>query len=444
MGIIRQRSRNIILAVLVILSFFLSFNLWTAGRNMGEEENTGNLTARSNISLVEHSFWQTFRPSNVVLHGADSENPLLIANTYPLRNYIENRMDITNLDEIERTERYSYEDYLNDFSKGEWIEFVYREQQPFGLIDQKFQNLSRESEEDFYDRIIINLNDQNFVYFYNTDTRAFYTVSVLNTENIEVDPFLNRDNLEYVAAESVTLANNIVYLPQEKLDIFHKSYVIDRLPTSSYISNFFPDTSLLDVRSTTTYSRYIDLTKEVTINESTNTLVYLRQIHDPSVLSFADRYSRSFEQINRFENWGDTLSLSEYNTESQVLSFRREINGIPVFSDSENDSLSEIGLVESGVVHLKIPLRFTSTPLSIENQSNELRNGREVIEQIQSLLTEEEYELVEDITIGYAWKESEEASEVIDFEPEWYILYNGIWTDITTFLELHGEVAYGL
>src|SRR5699024_591122 len=211
-----------------------------------------------------------------------------------------------------------------------------------------------------------------------------------------------------------------------------------------YTSNFYPDPSLVDTRTTETTTRYIDLTREVTINQQNHTLVFLRQIEDSGDLRPAERFIKSFEQVNRFENWTGSFSITDYDVKNEIVSFRREIDGLPVFSPSDNETVSEVGLVESGVTHLKLPLRYINTPITMEeNSGEELLSGVEVNERLFKELPAEKYDKIKDLTVGYTWKESEEADQVIYFIPDWYVLYDGVWLELESLLEMQGEVAYG-
>lgn len=444
MGLKKDQIRNITLTILVLLSFLLSFNLWTAGRNIGEEQNSSNQTVRSNVSMTEHSESEAFRPTLIALHGVEDQSSLTVASTFPLRNLLDNRYSSDNLQSIESYEEVNVSQYLEMLQNGEWMEFIFREELPLGILSQKFDDLSQENENSFFDRILINIENRGTVYFYHTETNAFYSASVSEDESINIDPFLNTENLIYKPAEIRIFNEKLIYLSQETIEIPYRSYVIDRLPNSLYTSNFYPDPSLVDVRSSESTTRYIDLTREVTINSRNHTLVFLRQIEESGELRPTDRFIRSFEQVNRFENWTGTYALTNYSPEDGIVSFRREIEGLPVFSSSDNETVSEVGLVEGGVTHLKLPLRFINTPITMDGSpTEELIPGIEVIDQLSNQLSPEEFEKVEDLTIGYTWQESDEASQVIYFIPDWYILYDGSWTEFETLLELHGEVAYG-
>src|SRR5699024_50828 len=78
-----------------------------------------------------------------------------------------------------------------------------------------------------------------------------------------------------------------------------------------------------------------------------------------------------------------------------------------------------------------------------ENASEELLPGIEVSDRLLKELSPEKHDKIEDLTVGYTWKESEEADQVIYFIPDWYVLYDGVWIEFESLLEIQGEVAYG-
>lgn len=448
MGVRKDRILNFILGFLVIISFVLSYGLWTAGRNIGAEETTTGQTARSSVSITTHYESDAFRPANIALHGMDDQYRTVMGKSYPLRHLLRDIYENQNLTRIDRSALSSHAEYVERLQTGRWLEFIYKEEQPIGLLEQKFEELSRENANRFYDRILINLDNPENILFYHTDSESVYVSSTSEGEQLNLDPFLNEEYMEYVGVFPVLLANNIVYLPQETTDVPYKSYVSDQLPNSAYIGNFFPDTSLVDRRSNGGITRFIDLTKEVSINQNIYTLNYLRQISDSGELDPVTRFSRSFDQVNRFENWSETYVLSDYDREQEVISFQREIDGFPVFSPNGYETISEVGLVESGVTHMKLPLRFINTPVSITMDgapSRVMISGEEVMRQLNEKVPVREFDLIEDIVLGYSWDESEEASQFIYFNPEWFILYDGSWMTLDALLDLPEEVAtYGL
>ena len=447
MGIKQARIRNSILTGLVFLSFFLSYKLWTAGRNIGEETTSGQVT-RTTASSITHYQNDAFRPIEVVKHEEERVDTVLISHTYPLRNLWRQTIDERMFDQLIRSEMKDINQYIEELQNGDWLEYVFLEEVPFGINEQNFDELSREATNTFYNRMLININDQSQVYFYNTETEIYHVVSVLEEQELNIEAYLNQENLPYVEATPYIIGDNIIYISTNPITIPYKSYVIDQLSNTIYINSFFPDTSLVDVRSNGNLTRYIDLTKEVSINENTETLNYLRQISDSSDVDPTTRYLRSFDQVNRFENWADTFVLSDYNRVDQTISFRRELDGILVFSQNDYESVTDITIVESGVTRLKLPLRFIRTPIAIpemdENgDSSTLIAGTTLMEDIQSKVLPETYNKIEDVTIGYTWIESEENSQVVNFSPEWYILVDGTWMTYNSLLRLQEDEMNG-
>lgn len=440
----RRTLTNIILVFLVLLSMILSFSLWTTGKNIGEEETTQGQANPSKISVMAHSFEEVYRPELIALHGIIDEDPLIISTSFGLNNFLNESMEDSSLTRIKKVKKLEKEEYFEKIQKGKWVEFVYPEELPFGLISSKFTDLTEETGDLFFDRIIFDQYDLSNVCFYHMKSGSFYSTEKLDNEKLKTNLLLdNQENL-LLSAEAVFLKDKIKYLPVSSVDIPYQAYIVDQFPKRDYINNFFPDTSLVDVRSTNNYTRYIDLTKEVTINENNHILTYLSQIYTSNEMSPADHYEASFEEINQYENWPDSLILSSYDSKNNILSYRREIEGIPVFSENEYDSLSEISLVDEGLTHMKLPLRFINTPIDMKNSPKKtLLSGVDMLKDLKSKLTDEEYELIQDFSIGYSWLESDEEDQLINFEPNWYIYYKDEWLTYSSLLDLNKETVYG-
>ena len=437
MGVKTDYLRNFIVSLFVLSSIILSYVLWTAGRNVGIEEATTSQTARSSVAQTSHEISDAFRPTGVALHGEDDEFQIQYSTTYPLRNLLRDIYETQNLEQIDRSFIWTLEEYSNQLETGRWLELTYNQEQPIGLLEQKFVNLSSDFRNLFYNRILVNIDAPSRLYFYSTRTEWAYEASVSEGEAFNLGPFLDKGNLDYQNSFPLMLEGNIVYLPYEEVEIPYQRFVIDRFPDANYIENFFPDTSQVDRRSQNGVTRYIDLTKEVTINQNNNTISYLRQISDPDGLDETSRFRRSFDQLNRFENWSDTFVLSQYNPETTFLEFHREIDGFPVFDLTGNETISEVGVVESGVTNLKLPMRYINTPLTIQGSpTGVLISGSELVNQLQVGLQGRALSDIQNVSIGYTWRESDEDSQVIYFNPSWYVEINDEWQTLDNFLQI--------
>ncbi|MDZ7836159.1 MAG: hypothetical protein U5K84_13355 [Alkalibacterium sp.] len=67
------------------------------------------------------------------------------------------------------------------------------------------------------------------------------------------------------------------YLPVDDQNVEYRDYLVERLPNNLFVYQFFPDTSEIDARRTDSTTAFIDLTTEVRINETANTLTVCRR-----------------------------------------------------------------------------------------------------------------------------------------------------------------------
>src|SRR5699024_7929886 len=151
--------------------------------------------------------------------------------------FVHNRLEIKNFYRIENTKEVSHEDYLEVLANGRWVEFIFKEPHPFGIIAYKFQDLSKNMKNEYFNRMIVNIDSKKEIYFYNTESRNYYTTTILDDKNVDVGPFLNLSNLQYTKVHPNQLTNDILYLSEEEQDIPNKSYIIDQLSDSKYINS---------------------------------------------------------------------------------------------------------------------------------------------------------------------------------------------------------------
>ena len=123
------------------MCIILSYMLWTAGRNIGTEEATTGQIARSRVAQISHEISDAFRPTGVALHGEDEENQIQYSTTYPLKNLLRENYEVQNLEQIERSFIWTLEEYSKQLETGRWLELTYHEEQPIGLLEQRFVNL---------------------------------------------------------------------------------------------------------------------------------------------------------------------------------------------------------------------------------------------------------------------------------------------------------------
>lgn len=434
-----SRLKHVLLTVLIVLSLFLSFQLWTAGGELRERTSSGGGAVPA--SLVDRTMTEVFAPNQIIWHRSPNETKMEI-DTHEMSGWIEEHFSTMEFGEVANPQRVSRETYKDNLSSGEWVEFLFGAPIPFGLFDSAFDDLPTDYENRTFTRLFMNLDNPEQVVFYDSTNELYYSVEESSFTEEIINELLYSANIQFTEVETVEVKEDLLYLPTEEVEIEYQDYLVERLPNNLYINQFFADTSEVDARRTGQTLRYIDLTTEVRINDSSNTLTYIRQRTDMGQMTFSERLTSSFQELRQIENWTETIHYEGYTPASNEVVFQRYIQGRPVFSHQQHESSILVTVVESGLTNLRLPLRVVQTPLALTGErSKALPSGIEVVDELAG--TGEGLENIQNIRVGLSWIESEEDSRVVHFEPNWYVQSDNNWYELSRYIQLQ-EDAHGL
>lgn len=428
-----SRIKHVLLTLLIGMSLFLSFQLWTAGGELREPASSGRGSVVPS-SLVDRQITEVFSPNQIIWHRS-ADGAKLEANPFYMQEWIDEEFSQVSYGEINSPQRVSQEEHQERLNSGEWIEFIFNAPIPFGLFEDAFEDLAADYHNRTFTHLYINRNDPSELGFYDQNNEIDYTVEDSSFTTEAFDNLLNLSDDQFHEVQAFDISDRFIYLPVDSIEVDYHDYLVARLPNNLYVNQFFADTSEVDSRRTGSTTRYIDLTTEVRINDSTNTLTFLRQRTNMGQMSFNDRLLGSFEELRQIENWTETIHYRSYTPSTNEVAFQRHIQGYPVFSHQQQESMVLVTVVESGLSDLRLPLRVVQTPLSLSGEvSKVLPSGPEVIEKLEA--TEEGLEIVNDITVGLSWVESDEDSRVVHFEPNWYVESDNVWYELERFILL--------
>lgn len=435
-----DRVKHVLLLLLIVLSFYISYNIWVPRE---EEELTSPLQTTNQMpaALIERKRLHVYAPSQYILH---TDHPEKLPQNQ-MSEMFEALMSSVTINELSEGERFSREEFLllNEADEDQYLEMIFHTELPIGLFDGRFANLPSDFANKFFTRLSINLDNPTTLYFYNSYNEEIYRGELDTDKLTEIRQLIDIEKIEGIPVFSQLMKQDIIYLPEEEQNIAQFDYVMERLPNSLFISSFFPDTSTVDVRVNNYETRYIDLTTEIRINQTTDILTYLNQLPDLDELTNVERFNNSFYQLSNLENWVEPILLDHYNPDNNILTYRRYIGEYPIFDQGGRKSYVEVGVLEEGLSHLQIPLQITQTPITLDDSKAEtLMSGREVLDEIESKST---YELsdIEGIQVGLDWTESKESNRVIHFTPKWYVKVDGQWLTLTDLVaERSGDGNY--
>lgn len=435
-----SRMKHILLTVLIGLSLFLSFQLWTAGGDFREPTSGGGGAVPS--SLVDRTMTEVFAPSQIIWHRSMNDMKVEI-DPHEMSDWIEEHFNTMSFGEVANPQRFSREAYRENLSSGEWVEFLFNAPIPFGLFESAFDDLPTDYENRTFTRLFMNRNNPEQAVFFDSINELYYSVEESSFSEDSLNDLLFGSGNELMEVQPVDVGQDVIYLPTEEIEVEYQDYLVERLPNNLFINQFFADTSEVDARRTGQTLRYIDLTTEVRINDANNTLTYMRQRTDMGQMTFSERLTSSFQELRQIENWTETVHYEGFTPATNEVVFQRYIQGKPVFSHQQQESTVLITVVESGRTDLRLPLRVVQTPLALTGERTAtLPSGLEVVESLS--VVNGGLEDIQNIRIGLTWIESEEDSRVVHFEPNWYVQSGDVWYELNRYIQLQGEVHNGL
>lgn len=430
-----SKAKKILLGSLIILSIYLSFRIWVP--NISEIDNN-DIPTENRIpgTLVDRDIHDVYSPRNFVYHVEKSTDHAVEMKSEVFNGVYGDFIDSLLLEDLETGEAIPNNTYFNELvNQSEVMELVYSELIPFGILIDNFNEMPVDLADTQFNRILIDLNDNSLIRFYNTKSEIMTDVEVSDINLDLLSDQVNADNTLY-DVYSQRFQDDFTYLPVNPVTLDSRSFLVERLPNNLYTSYFFPDPSGVELRVSNNISRYIDPSTELRINNSTNVLTYFSQMTDLNELTRTERFVTSINELNTLENWTNTIKYVGINEQTKEIYFRRYFNNHPIFSDGELSSVSEVAVFEQGLSHLKLPLRVIQTPITIEEDSDRtIASGIAVVNILSNVI---EPDQIQDLAIGFKWVDSEESSQVVEFAPMWFIKESDVWTDVESYVEAEG------
>ncbi|WP_027108163.1 YycH family regulatory protein [Lacticigenium naphthae] len=431
--------RRIILAIVILASLILSWLTWSAGRLSEVAETSGGVSGPAVTFTRDLS--SVFGPTQIVFH--DDIESIYATTDESVFSLIQDSYGEWEFSSIEDPQTMTNEGYMNRLMNENAVELVFDGDISFGLYENLFRNVPSDFENRTFNRISISRTDPNQVNFYNVTSNTYYSVESEGIEEGFVRSLQSVEGTTYLQVDPIELGDKVVYLPSTQTEIPYKEYFIERLPNSLFVNRFFADTSEVDVRRTGDVTRYIDLVSEMRIDENANIISYTRQRSTNETMQLSDRLRNSYQEMTLVENWTEQTHFDGFFPQSNLATFRRYVGGLPIYSPNE-EGLVQISVVPNGLNYLRVPLNVVQTPLAPvgDAQMKEIIPGNEVLTRIEE--TGYKIEDIDNIRLGYRWKLSDESSQVVQFEPEYYLYAEGSWLTLEQFVARQGGSARGL
>lgn len=449
----KEAIKTIILTLLVSLSAYLTWNIWTFSPNIkpfneDEKDFIQNEVAIKNTQMIEN----IIKPHQIMFHQNEKHYGSYAEKD--INQMVETLSSWTLYDYKDISTSIATNKFQNLLYKDGISEFIFSERIPLSIYEQVVKIEDRELRDDIeFDRILIEPRKANQhesrVYFVLTEERKVYQFSV-NADNL--DAFTRKTNsivknLPTYNIKKIT-ENKYFYLPTEDIEINQYKYLIEDLDPKSFKDALFTDPSSVKREYVTGGQEFSDGLSKMKVSNESMILSYIDPPKNKSNKEYtklpSDILEKSIDYVNDHSGWDDNnryrfTELYELNNKT-TTKFRLYIQGLPAFNekgmaevtqDWENDSLTRY---TRPIFSLDIPLTEETIPVK-------LPSGEKALKLIQEQANIDE-ELIEEITLGFKLNKDLKDSRIVSLKPDWFYRYNGEWKSLTS--DKSGGMLHGL
>ncbi|WP_129044498.1 YycH family regulatory protein [Companilactobacillus metriopterae] len=420
-----RRVVQILLIIAVVTSIVLSFFVWS---------NTARYQLGKDIDLTESSSYdkdnipidQIISPTQVIWH--DGKNQKLIYNSKENISYtIQESMKKWKIQAPELVFKKDGAKYQQKIQQKDTIQLVYPTQisvNTLGYIlgDKILQKASDKT----FDRIIFTTNNGKdpFVYLADDDSYTVYRAKVGNASSLPVLDLAKKSNINY-DVQLNTMKQGIRTFFREPISMQSYSYVITSKNDSEYTSPLF-SSSKYDISTSQNGDNYIYAygdSLRLESDHSTGELTFNDYSDNSVPKNRLDFFLRGYNKVTKIESSVSNLRLFRGNYKQKSLIYREYVEGFPIFNKTTFGSV-KINFSRDGSTEMFIN-RVLEVPVPSDQQKTELKPTSDILTGLvnSGYLAND----IEDIEVGYQWKNEENADNVVDLVPTYYVKMQGKW-----------------
>ncbi|EJS65895.1 YycH family regulatory protein [Bacillus cereus] len=422
-----ENFKTIVLINLVVISLFLTFNLWTYVPDSTSVQNTKFVQGNEEVNPIKIS--EVIRPSSVIVHKDKNHYVSENASNVDLIYKILENGELHDFREITGT--VSKGDFLSYVHGEEKIEFVFPTNIPLDTIKDMFNIKDKNLEYNrSFNRIVIDPSrskDQeikvNFVSYdnsrkiYQATLSGAYVKDIINAQNQLIT--LTKPYFEYQINDTKKL-----FLPDGITELSQVEYLAYELDAEPFKNALFSDPRYLSPIIEKSKETFTDGIRTMEIDKSNlmlrykNSAVYSDKSTDNAVL-----LKKSFDFVS---GHSDTLKSYRFDYINKgKTSFRLYEGGLPVFNE---DGMAELKQAwgSGELMQYERPLfNFSINLPSKQSPDYPLASGHTVMTSLENN-PEIDKNLIRDVGIGYKMlaEPSLNGGKIVTLQPIWYVKYD--------------------
>lgn len=435
-----EQIKSVVLLLLVALSVFLTFLIWSYQPNYKiiEESKVETKTVGKHKNIQQVLLpYRLIVSQNKKLYGdVSSKNINDIMTTI-------SSWKATSL-EFERN-NLSY-DYINNLiANDKHITLFYLSEVPLKV----FQSILTFSEPEVtnitFDRLILDwsqLNDSSLkINFVNTKNKTLYSTRVvISTANFQTNVLDRLTNLN--SYEEVKRMKKLsLYVPTEQVKVTQYTYYIDEVSPDTFRDVLFTDPNIVKKNSESTdYLKYTDGMSLMTVDTSSKVFNYVNPAYEQLTnIPLADLVNNSFQFINNHGGFNGDYRYSSINMDKHAIDYQLFIHDYPVLSSITSTQITAMWGYNQ-IFRYKRPYFYLEMDIPSEKKSDSLHSGKKIIELVNQT-NKLQLSTIDDIVVGYYLVQNH-SDLLYTLIPSWFAIIKGNWVRLSP--QFLGGVEYGL
>ncbi|MDM5191085.1 two-component system activity regulator YycH [Bacillus sp. DX4.1] len=422
-----ENFKTIVLINLVVISLFLTFNLWTYVPESNPLQSTkfvqGNTTAtKQDVSNV-------IVPSSMIIHKDSKEN----------KHFASEKKELIDLlyTILERGEFHDFKDISGSIPKSEFLSYVHGDGKmeiifpteiPFDTIRGVLTIKDKKLEKYTFDRIVVDPSrsrDQNIdVNFVSYSNRKIYKMTLTG---VALRDLINAQN-QFSELARPYFAYDIndmkkIFLPDGQIEMQAKFYMTTDIGVDSFKNALFRDPRYVKRIPGETEDTYTDGIRLMQVNKHSPVLEYTNSsVADGGHMYGSLLVDRSFEFINSHSGLTDDYHF-DYMDSTGETQFRLYVGDLPVFNKEGLSTLTQVWGAED-LISYKRPL-FKLLTNKGDDKPTSLPSGWVVIQSLEKNPSINK-KLIQDIRFGYKLLPVTGINgnvAAVNLKPIWYVVY---------------------
>ncbi|WP_323703602.1 YycH family regulatory protein [Mammaliicoccus sp. Dog046] len=428
----REVIKSIILFILVLISIFMTYRVWTFTPELTDLEsdvNTDTPAIGPKISKPIDSVIMPFRMINrngTDVKGTSNANDIKKITNQLLNKDVE-KVDILSSASVvelaDLSERYTILDFPDSVPSEMYLNQV------LGLDMSTYPKIN-------FNRILVDTksSDKATVYLLSENKQKAIKLktSMKSHEFDQMNKETAKDLKPYtgiITNEMTTSEINQIYVPEAADNMSVYRYVSNHISVSDLNDVILGD-SVIARSKDNQVSTYNNNTGISSVNEDKQTYRYSNLSEDENrQKDISKGITNSFKFINEHAGFTDEFRLFDTDQKTGKVDYQMFLNNYPVFNDNHLASIEAVW-GRDAINEYNRGLITTGVAVPSKKKADELPSSEEVRFALASN-AEIDFSKVSNMAIGYDLSlprdEIDNLQDTIEFTPKWYIKYDGEW-----------------